>query len=479
MGKTLPIIYKPPSAYLSAFKIPTLGFAGRYGGGYWTNHLGLWSGPSHTLEFSNGTKQKIETTASLSMNEFENIVDGDTLFQVACLPGFGNSSVTTPHAFSPYSLPSSGPSSYPPPILHHRKHFMQGYYLNESEYQDTAVLQVPTFKLDGEIPRTFSQTANKFVNQALADGKNRMIIDLSGNGGGDINIGLDIFRIFFPHENIDTRTRFRATELIFLMGKIFSSQHAREHYGNFPLDLPLVAHLAVTPDQNKTFGSWEELYGPKDIEGASMSELYATFNFTSASTEEDPIEGFGNITSTHTSQPFSADNIIIMTDGYCASTCVLLATLLQGKGVRSIVFGGRPRHAPMQLLGGVRGGQYWSLQTTSRYVREAYEVAVNASQLGSPILSAEELARYREISPSSTEDFPLRFDTLGSSGVNFRNEYGKQDEFTPLQFVHESANCRLFFTAENYVRPATLWLMAARTMFGNESCAPDFTNKVG
>ncbi|KAJ5503316.1 hypothetical protein N7463_006190 [Penicillium fimorum] len=412
------------------------------------------------------------------MGSFENIVDGDTLFQVACMPGHDNSSIirpTTHPVFSPYELPSSGPTSYPRPVVHDSKHLIQGYYLNENEYRDVAVLQIPTFKLDGEIPKTFSQTARRFVNQSIADGKTKMIIDLSGNGGGDINIGLNIFRIFFPHENIDTRTRFRATELIYLMGKVFSSDQAHGFYADFPLDLPLVAHLAVTPNQNETFGSWEELYGPKDIQGVPMSQLYSTFNFTSASTEDDPIAGYGNVTPTHASQPFKAENIIIMTDGYCASTCVILAKLLQEQGVQSIAFGGRPRHAPMQLLGGVKGGQYWSLTTISRYVREAYTIAVNASEMEIPILTAEEMRRYREISPPPTQSFSLRFDIHGSSGVNFRNAYSERDGETPLQFIYESASCRLFFTAENYVRPATLWLAAAAAMFGNGSCVPGST----
>jgi hypothetical protein len=159
-----------------------------------------------------------------------------------------------------------------------------------------------------------------------------------------------------------------------------------------------------------------------------------------------------------------------MTDGYCASTCVLLAELLKKQGVRSLVFGGRPRHGPMQALGGVKGGQYWSLSTISRYVWEAHDIAVSASRMGTPILPAEELARYREIAPPPPQNFSLRFDVHGSSGVNFRDMYGEVDETTPLQFVYEAADCRLFFTAENYVRPASSWVAAAKVMFGNGSC---------
>lgn len=158
-----------------------------------------------------------------------------------------------------------------------------------------------------------------------------------------------------------------------------------------------------------------------------------------------------------------------MTDGYCASTCVLLARLLTAQGVRSIVFGGRPRNGPMQLLGGVKGGQYWSLRTLGRYIQEAYELAFRSTNEDAG-LTKEEIARYRHISPAPVEEFPLRFDKYGSSGVNFRNAYGRDDYNTPLQFVYEPADCRLFFTAENVVHPETMWRASARVMFDNSSC---------
>ncbi|KAK5011655.1 hypothetical protein LTR28_010138, partial [Elasticomyces elasticus] len=165
--------------------------------------------------------------------------------------------------------------------------------------------------MDGEAPKEISLTAKEFIDQAIAMGKKRLIIDLSGNGGGDINVGFNIFRLLFPRENIETRTRFRATEFIYLLGKVFSSDQARDKYENFPLDLPLAAYLAVTPDQERSFGSWEELYGSGGNEETLLSEMYASFNFSSASTESDPIEGYGTVVQTHVAQPFSTENIVM------------------------------------------------------------------------------------------------------------------------------------------------------------------------
>lgn len=81
-----------------------------------------------------------------------------------------------------YNLPSSGVASYPRPLLRHPDDLIQGHCLNETETQDVAVLQVPTFRLDNGIA-AFAQTTVDFVKQTTADGKLIIIIDPSGNVG--------------------------------------------------------------------------------------------------------------------------------------------------------------------------------------------------------------------------------------------------------------------------------------------------------
>ena len=162
-----------------------------------------------------------------------------------------------------------------------------------------------------------------------------------------------------------------------------------------------------------------------------------------------------------------------MTDGTCASTCSIFAELMKKQGVRSIAFGGRPQYGPMQALGGVKGGQYLSLPLLHRYISRAYDLAVNASEAGSPILTPEQLARFEEIAPPDPKNFSLRINRIGTGGVNFRNAYREGNDVTPLQFVYEAADCRLFYTAENYIRPATSWLAAANAMLNGGSCVRD------
>jgi hypothetical protein len=50
------------------------------------------------------------------------------------------------------------------------------------------------------------------ISDAKAAGKTKMIIDLSSNGGGDILLGYDAFRQFFPQIIQDGFTRLREHE---------------------------------------------------------------------------------------------------------------------------------------------------------------------------------------------------------------------------------------------------------------------------
>lgn len=168
-----------------------------------------------------------------------------------------------------------------------------------------------------------------------------------------------------------------------------------------------------------------------------------------------------------------------MTDGYCESTCGIFVELMKKQGVRSIVFGGRPQYGPMQAVGGVKGGQHLSLSEIHGYISAAYDLAVDASKTGAPILTPEQLTRFQEIAPPNPKHFSFRFDTVGNGGVNFRNAYREGDDATPLQFIYEAANCRLFYTAENYVQPATAWLAATDAMFDKGLCVKDSTRAVG
>lgn len=52
------------------------------------------------------------------------------------------------------------------------------------------------------------------------------------------------------------------------------------------------------------------------------------------------------------SQPYAAEDIIILSDGLCASTCAVFMEMMHHEaGVRTVVAGGVPVDGPMQAAG--------------------------------------------------------------------------------------------------------------------------------
>ena len=149
---------------------------------------------------------------------------------------------------------------------------------------------------------------------------------------------------------------------------------------------------------------------------------------------------------------------------------------MRKQGVRSVAFGGRPREAPMSALGGVRGAQHWTLSLVSQYISAARQFLNTSSDVHHDLLTPVERARFEQLAPPSLDNMAFRVDLHGNSGVNFRNGYAEGDDRTPLQFAYESADCRLFYTTENALHPATTWEAAATVMFGGGSCVHGSVN---
>jgi hypothetical protein len=67
---------------------------------------------------------------------------------------------------------------------------------------------------------------------------------------------------------------------------------------------------------------------------------------------------------------------------------------------------------------------------------------------------------------------------LGAESPNFnlRNAYKPNDPTqTPLQFIYEAANCRIFYTYDDLLQVDNLWKRVYQTTWGNFTCVPGST----
>ena len=356
-----------------------------------------------------------------------------------------------------------------------------GYFLEGEGYDDVAVLSVPSFvsALEDEIP--FQIVNTYLINRAVAEGKKKLIIDVSANGGGTILQGYDLFKQLFPQILPYGATRFRAHEAFNLIGKEVSW-----YTGQFPRSLRLnstAEGLASSAWNYRTdadinyepFKSWPQKYGPHEYgPGPDNFTSIIRWNLSDVLTPDNSggiyVSGYlkrDNITE----QPFAAQDIVIVYDGYCASTCTIFSELMrQQGGVKTIALGGRPNKDIIQAVGGVKGTNDFpckQLSNTMRYSQTnniVDDYILYGVELPFRIQHYHSDAYYNNTALGEYSDLPLWRAT--NYVVNSRDGIRKGDENeTPLQFVYEEADCRIYYTPEMAVDQTAAWKTVADTAF--------------
>ncbi|EAL91069.1 peptidase S41 family protein [Aspergillus fumigatus Af293] len=423
--------------------------------GLWSRNVGeKWTGDRLTLTFANGSSVEGHRTADLIPQEFP-YRNGTALFNARCRK---ESIPTTATA-------ASDSGGYPNTTWSSYGGLIAGYFSQDEALRDVGVLAVTTFSIDAA---TMQRVSVDFLRNATEAGKKRIIVDLSGNPGGSLTAGVDLFHIFFPDVVPYTATRLRAHTGAEFLSKAFA--RLAESHPKLQFELwdgnPFSWQAAVTPNQDDNFKSLEAWYGPYEIDGAPLSNLYANFNFTSISTTHSPITGYGPIPLDLSQRLYFPEDIIIITDGNCLSTCAYFVDRMQRQGVRTVAFGGRPQYGPMQAIGGTRGGQNLAYGGIYSYVETAHNLIRKSLRNGStPLMSFQEWAQFNRSIPRDPDEFPFVF----GGGVNLRNEYAPGDDATPQQFTYQAADCRLFYTAESWFSQEEVWRAAAVALFGGKS----------
>lgn len=457
---------------------------------------GRWVYPNATTEFTfeNGTSVTYENYAKVLVS-LAGVTDGESLYKkwftgpvptpTPSASPSANSTMATPSATAtPSQTPIPAPG-YPPPVVREIHNYIGGYYL-EDDYSDVAVLSVPSF-VGGDGQEEFQDTAASFIASAKAAGKKKMVIDVSANGGGTILLGYDLYKLFFPND-IDhaAEDRFHAFESTDIISQKFS-----ESAGTFPRVLvnetvnetlsDLNSNVASSvfnyrtdvDSEGKNFDSWAEKFGPSlEQKGYNFTNLFH-WNLSDVLTPLNSggvyIHGYGPL-SNYTQQPFAAEDVVVVTDGYCASTCTIFSELMrQRAGVKYISLGGRPRAGLTQAIGGVKGTNDlpWSyIQSLAQYT----VTELNDTLAESAYLNSTELGEY-------FDDTVFNRAAIGTSfNVNFRDgirdkdlaSYSNATANIPLQFVYEAADCRILYTKAMTVDVTAIWKAVADTTWGGK-----------
>jgi hypothetical protein len=391
------------------------------------------------------------------------------------------SATPVPSSQVPYkAVPTGGVKGYSPqfpnPIVATDDFVAAGYFPDAQD--DLAVLTLPSYQPSS--PSQFSNIVRELLATAKANGKTKLIIDLRGNPGGLALMAYDTFKQLFPSMDPWGAGNYRANALLNFTGASLSefydgvsSQQAESQGTDSLYAIPPFNVENIVNKAAKDFPTWEDFFGPFYNHGDNYTAL-TRFDLSDPDQRQGfYIYGYGNDDKSQP-QTFEAENIIMLQDGACASTCTLFAEMMKNQAhVRSVVVGGRKQTGPMQAIGGVKGANVFGMAYF-------YELAAAAVQLGSTSMQRYFAETFSSSMIKSTVQALNRAAPGGEFGVqasvNFRNNFRQGDSTnTPLQFVYEAADCRFFYTAEMYIQQELVWSKAYNAIWGNGDCVADST----
>ncbi|EXJ56741.1 hypothetical protein A1O7_07085 [Cladophialophora yegresii CBS 114405] len=457
----------------------------------------FYPGPETNITFANGTTKTYENVAITNV-DLAGINTGEEAYSMFCsgvevleslsatasVAPTASSSIltTTSDITTPTEAPTSSPtiSGFPYPVIKHSAGSVAGYYLNDTGFTDVAILQILEFGSQtddsAEYEREFQSAVEKFLAASVRTGKRKLIIDLRGNPGGFIDLGTDTFAQLFPSLTLNSKSNMRDHLGFWILGNAASDNiTAAGRTANTTDELvserfytPL-AYQTVVTENHTDFPDFQTYYGPNFMYDGMWTSFFQN-NYTEPNASDFAGTGIiitGTNDRTGYRQPYASQDIVVLTDGYCASTCSVFTEYLKTYAhVQFIAIGGRPQTGPMQAIGGVKGAQAFTYSLIASWT-DLFNDPSN-HYIGEANGTMWENFTYEPL---------LREFGFSGGSVNGRNHFRMDDETnTPLQFVYEAADCRMWWTREMLYDPVFLWKRVA-TMAFQERKGTQFNSK--
>ncbi|CAG8703824.1 605_t:CDS:2, partial [Acaulospora colombiana] len=247
----------------------------------------------------------------------------------------------------------------------------------------------------------------KFIDK----GVKKVILDLTNNDGGYI-IGAHYFNnLLFPQTDPYFETDFRVSELMRLSIQKSSSSDFITYPG-----------IWVDPQTKKPFKDATKFIGNNIYTRGGVSGSY-TSRFIGPKGPSSKIN-----------LPWKAEDYVILTNGFCGSSCSFIAThLAEENNVATVSVGGL-FNTPMAYASFTGGQEY---------------------QLNSIIRELERLGLSNN--PLAPSHLPI------SAGLNFviREAYSRSDPNEVLEFLYRPATKRLYYDSKSARDPSELWAQVA------------------
>lgn len=447
-------------------------------------------GESVTFEYENGAKITKQSYAQIRKTaNFSGVNSGEDFYQKFCNPANAVKAKKPATPTGPTPPPAPAIEGFPmPEIRDSGANTTAGYFLKGNGYDDVAVLSIIGFEPGGspdqppfdnlEYLLNLQTMTGEFLARSKAAGKTRLLIDVSGNGGGLVIAGYEVYSQIFPNTPLFEAANLRRTDSLVQMAQIADASlpliqaltpadlvnataqtKALMNITNSAVLGNLLAGGVNSAGGNTTYTTSEQILGPVNMMGDSFTSYQSSiFN------QSDPqfnLTGVGNRANPPPAV-FAAENVTILTDGFCGSTCTLFSYLLiMQNNIRTVSVGGRPQTGPMQSMGGVEGAQVFPFEDINQAAKASKVLA----------LTPEHKAFFNNGTDLAliAEGYVIqRGAQAGQSGaVNGKNAFSHADPVTPLQFLYQPANCRFFYTKEMIMGPEATWKRAVDAAWNN------------
>ncbi|KAK3323334.1 peptidase S41 family protein [Cercophora scortea] len=453
-----------------------------------------FQGPTLNITYDNGETKTADNFAIIRPGvDFTGVNTGEDFYNKFCNPDSAAASAAAATATqTPTATPSTAAAppeptiaGYPFPVVRDSgANATSGYFLNGTGYDDVAVLAVSGFAPAGDFDslsylRDFQDTVSNFLAESKAQNKKRLVIDLTANGGGFVVAGFELFAQIFPDAPKFQADNLRETDSLKSISQITGKFLDEVLSFQAPAETPSTTDTSTSNSTTGTaaadaarFSALSALQSSSIVSnlvpggvfspsGASLDTVDAilspvTLNgdvFTAY--QQTPLnmtsQGF-NLTGTGSeSNPppavFLPENVVILTDGTCGSTCTIFSYLMILQlNIKTTVIGGRPQTGPMQSVAGVEGAQVFYFEEMMAAASAVMTLDPSSNVTGSDLaLMGEGYALSRAANP------------LRPGAVNGKNAFSRMDATTPLQFLYQPANCRIFYTREMIYGPTEVW----------------------
>lgn len=450
-----------------------------------------FQGPTLTLTYDNGQERSQDSFALVRASaDFTGIQTGEDFYNRFCnpdanpprAPPAGNTQPEIPDANNPGTppMPVFGPGltppkpGYPAPVVKDSgSNTTSGYFLQGQGQDDVAVLSVSSFAPDGNIGAVdylsdFQRTVETFLTQCRDQNKQRLVIDLSANGGGFVIAGFDLFAQLFPDAPRFQATNLRLAESLVRIARGIDELPAQTQPGTDAgrtalMQLATSALVGnfipgeVTRPSGEDFNTVQDILQPVTLKGDAFSAYQQSplnqpsldFNLTGVGSRANPAPAV-----------FAPENVVILTDGTCGSTCTLFAYFaILGLGVKTVTAGGRPQTGPMQAIAGVEGAQVFFFNDMQADAAAVLALSTPEQQRELAGTELGELARGYALQRAR--------DPGMAGAVNGKNAFMASDASTPLQFLYQPANCRFYYTPQMVGDAEATWRMAVDATWTN------------